>query len=863
MSYTIQKTNGDTLAVIPDTEKNTDFGITLIGRNYSGYGIFLNDNFIALLENFAAAVAPAQPIKGQLWFSTADNTIQVWAGAAWKKLSSSTASGTAPTDVGRNIGDFWWDTTNEQLKIWAGTSTSTVLATAASSSYDVTVLTTDNIRQGDQLSSSTVNLTDNVFVTQILTSSVFRVNTPVNAASGQTLTFTKNAGWNLVGPSYTKTQQLTGVFPRDVVDLGGVTRTVGLIYQKGQVIGSISRENEYTPNTATAISRLPIIRPGITLIEDAGQQQVRTVLATAIGANGTTPIYISSTDGLAVGDYVITANIAFTALRNISAIFPGNSTITINTTTTIAVNEAITFQRGSFQSHLFNGTALNSQQLNGITADRFATLVSDQIFQQDITVRGNVYIGGDPQKLPGAGGLKVWDNTGDLYLENRASGGDWNVYTQTAPGVTVRSLYVDGHTGLAQVLATPTDPLGIATKQYVDVLRANAMTAISANVANLVNSAPAGYRNFGDVATVITGHTGQISTINGILTTLAPAASPVFSGNPTAPTPASSDRDTSIATTAFVGAVVDAANASATANAVIQDAQIALRANIDSPAFTGNPTAPTPALTDRDTSIATTYFVGTLVDAANAVASGSSSGKAPINSPVFTGTPSANTPGANLTYTIIDSTTTSLNIPVSHPYPTLLATVGFVANSIATMPSANLAPYATKVSPTLEGTPRSTLAPGNAANSWIATTQWVTNYSPVLTVNGKTGTVQLGVSDITGAAPINSPTFTGIPTLDGDPIRGDTSLRIPTTRWVANIAANLAPQSSPTFIGTVTIPTAVLSSSNETAASTRWVTQFVANASVPRWGGSTRYVDTRAPLTSDGVDGDIWFQYSI
>ena len=68
----------------------------------------------------------------------------------------------------------------------------------------------------------------------------------------------------------------------------------------------------------------------------------------------------------------------------------------------------------------------------------------------------------------------------------------------------------------------------------------------------------------------------------------APLASPVFTGNPTAPTPTAGDNDTSIATTAFV---------------------VASFATLASPAFTGNPTAPTASVDDNDTSIATTAFV--------------------------------------------------------------------------------------------------------------------------------------------------------------------------------------------------------------------------------------------------------------
>ena len=125
MAYTITKTNGDTLVVVPDTEKNTDYGITLVGRNYSGYGIYLNDNFISLLENFSKDTAPAQPLEGQLWWNSESNTLQVWQGDVWKRVGHLTASGTAPSASGRIVGDQWWDTGNLQLKAWAGESTTT------------------------------------------------------------------------------------------------------------------------------------------------------------------------------------------------------------------------------------------------------------------------------------------------------------------------------------------------------------------------------------------------------------------------------------------------------------------------------------------------------------------------------------------------------------------------------------------------------------------------------------------------------------------------------------------------------------------------------------------------------------------
>jgi hypothetical protein len=120
MAYIITKTNGDTLVTVVDTESNTDYGVTLVGKNYAGYGIFLNDNFVALMENFANSISPALPLAGQLWYNTTTRDLNLWTGASWKRLSSYIASSTAPTGSLYEIGNYWWDTTNYQLKVWTG-----------------------------------------------------------------------------------------------------------------------------------------------------------------------------------------------------------------------------------------------------------------------------------------------------------------------------------------------------------------------------------------------------------------------------------------------------------------------------------------------------------------------------------------------------------------------------------------------------------------------------------------------------------------------------------------------------------------------------------------------------------------------
>jgi hypothetical protein len=119
MAYTINLTNGTTLTTIADgTVNDTSSSLTLIGKNYAGYGTFLNDNLVHLLENFSDDTQPAVPLTGQLWWDTAGN-LKVYTGSAFKTLGSTTSSGTAPS--GAVTGNAWWDTINQQLNIYNGT----------------------------------------------------------------------------------------------------------------------------------------------------------------------------------------------------------------------------------------------------------------------------------------------------------------------------------------------------------------------------------------------------------------------------------------------------------------------------------------------------------------------------------------------------------------------------------------------------------------------------------------------------------------------------------------------------------------------------------------------------------------------
>ena len=114
MSYTITLTNGTTLTSVVDGSINqTATDLTLIGKNASGYGAFLNDNFIWLLENFANDTQPNRPMTGQVWFDTSENRLKVYNGTNFAVTSGTIVSSTIPSNI--SSGDLWINSTSGQL----------------------------------------------------------------------------------------------------------------------------------------------------------------------------------------------------------------------------------------------------------------------------------------------------------------------------------------------------------------------------------------------------------------------------------------------------------------------------------------------------------------------------------------------------------------------------------------------------------------------------------------------------------------------------------------------------------------------------------------------------------------------------
>jgi hypothetical protein len=125
--------------------KNDQTSISLIGRNYPGYGQAVAENFLHLLENFANTIQPRDPIEGQLWFDTGDYQLKVFDSGTWRPVNGVHQTVNEPSN--KKVGDIWVDTQSDILYIWnsqawvqIGPSFSTTLRTGA---YPDQILGTD------------------------------------------------------------------------------------------------------------------------------------------------------------------------------------------------------------------------------------------------------------------------------------------------------------------------------------------------------------------------------------------------------------------------------------------------------------------------------------------------------------------------------------------------------------------------------------------------------------------------------------------------------------------------------------------------------------------------------------------------
>jgi hypothetical protein len=234
MSYTINLPDGSVLATILDgTVNNTASSLTLVGRNYSGYGEIIAEDLVDLLVNFAYSVAPTSPNTGQLWYDTNAKTLKVYtASSVWKNVGSCTSQASPP--ISTVAGDLWWDSVDKQLYCYDGTTPYVEAGwILVGPGYSVVYGKSGAI--WEQISDGT-NLFDVVSVyldgtrTAIISSSAFTPATPLAGFGSIQVGWNMSTSYTIYGTannaSYLGTQPAANYFRNNINNNGTGTLTI-------------------------------------------------------------------------------------------------------------------------------------------------------------------------------------------------------------------------------------------------------------------------------------------------------------------------------------------------------------------------------------------------------------------------------------------------------------------------------------------------------------------------------------------------------------------------------------------------------------------------------------------------------------
>ena len=313
MAYTINLTDGTVFATIADGTTNTSSSLTLVGKNYAGYGEFLDENFIQHLENFSSTSSGGNPtvaqlnspLVGQLWWDKTNTLLKVYSGAGgWKTISSATSSASQPSPS--VIGDLWYSTTNQQLNVCTvGGNPGTFIvvgpgfSSAQGQSGAIPETITDSVGATKYITSLYVNnnrvgiVFDNAtFVPQVSLQSTFP-----NIFPGLTLTNLVNSQTPLFAGSATNAALLDNLDSSQFVRADTNTATTGILRVQNNTGLFVGAANVFNVNTTTTDANIKSNISGGNLIIQANVSGTTFNVATALGSNGTFAMSNAATVG--------------------------------------------------------------------------------------------------------------------------------------------------------------------------------------------------------------------------------------------------------------------------------------------------------------------------------------------------------------------------------------------------------------------------------------------------------------------------------------------------------------------------------------------------------------------------------------
>jgi hypothetical protein len=480
MAYQINKTDGTIVATVADGQVDSlSTDLTLIGKNYSGFGEALNENFIKLLENFSSTTAPEQPVRGQIWFDTSENKLKVYNGSDFIPVSSATISNTQPSTL--SIGDLWFDDVGAQLYFYDGTAP-ILIGPAYSTTQGISGLKVESILDTLNQTRVITYLYNNGILLGIFAKDTFTPKSEIIGFNGS-IQPGFNAG-TLAGIKFnvtcTNSEQLGGADATTYVrrdTSNNIDGQLRITTDLGIVIGSAGQSNLYVTggdiymsNAATDKSLILNVRKGIAqedaIVIDAANREINfysgfidstvttggnLIVTGNLTVEGTTTTV--NTSNVTVEDKNITlANVAVASDVTADG---GGITIKGSTDKTIAYSQASNWLAISETINLASGKALYINGTKVIDGNSLGSAIT--------SIPGVTSFGTQNVVNVGPGLIPVTE----MRLENhRISTVSSNLDIELEPDGTgnVALIGTPRITGLAD----PTSAQDAATKEYVD-----------------------------------------------------------------------------------------------------------------------------------------------------------------------------------------------------------------------------------------------------------------------------------------------------------------------------------------------------------------------------------------------------------
>jgi len=353
MSYTINHYNGAILTTVADGTVDTSTDLTLVGKNYAGYGQAQNDNFVWLLENFANTASPPNPLAGQIWFDSSPGAtkLKFFDGTNWRTTGGAAIGPSSPT--GLTVGDFWFNTTSNQLFAYTSDPVAPfkLIGPQGVSGAGLTQMQSTTVQDTNGNSHAIIQAIDNnqtIFV--ISSDSAFTLQNSINSITG----------------------------------FGRIQQGITLAYTDSNATGAVAGVTNPSVNhrfwgTATNADKLNgVAASGYVLAANPTfSNSVNFPLGYTVGSAGAPPlkVFINSTSSHPTVQGAITDTIVFqTTLANQSLAYPltikgadllpGGSQANLPFSTGVNNIGSSTYQWNNVYATNFLGTATNANNLN-------------------------------------------------------------------------------------------------------------------------------------------------------------------------------------------------------------------------------------------------------------------------------------------------------------------------------------------------------------------------------------------------------------------------------------------------------------------------------------------------------------------